>query len=230
MSKTNSWANSYKLQSFLELFYPNRSACYTHNSPASFHRFEVAKLGHGYSMHQSGLQLICNNGTIWRKQNTTMVKVKDNMDRIGGATAEPSPPPPPPPRFNFFLWARWILGSLLALFLPLWEQKLNQFQKIEGEAEMVVEEVEKIAEVVEKVASAAEKLSEEVADAVPDNHPKVKDTALFVERFSKATADDAQLSLNFIHKVDELKGDLNDLEKLVEPFVDKIVHQKSEVK
>ncbi|KAK1568085.1 hypothetical protein Q3G72_020393 [Acer saccharum] len=220
--------NSYKLHSFLELFYRNRSPCSTLNSPVSFHRFEVAKLGHGYSMHQSGLQLISNNGTIWRKQNTTMVKLKDDMDKIGGAPADSSPPPPP--RFNFFLWARWILGSVLTLFLPLWKQKWNQFQKIEGEAEKVVEEVEKIAEVVEKVASAAEKLSEEVADAVPDNHPKVKDTALFVESFSKATADDAQLTLNFIHKVDELKGDLNDLETLVEPFVDKIVHQKSKVK
>ncbi|KAK3185102.1 hypothetical protein Dsin_032388 [Dipteronia sinensis] len=197
MSKTNSWVNSYKLQSFLELFYRNRSACSTLNSPASFHRFEVAKVGHGYSMHQSGLQLISNNGTIWRKQNTTMVKVKDDIEKVGAVPAGPSPPP----RFNFFLWARWILGSLLTLFLPLWKQKLNQFQKIEGEAEMVVEEVEKIAEVVEKVASAAEKLSEEVADAVPDNHPKVKDTALFVERFSKATANDAQLTLNVIHKV-----------------------------
>ncbi|KAL5854997.1 hypothetical protein ACOSQ3_004830 [Xanthoceras sorbifolium] len=218
MSKTGSWANSYKLQSFLELFYRYRS-CSTQNCPANFHRFEVAKLGHGYSIHQ-GLQSIGSNSGIWKKQNTNKVKLKDEMDKFRPAAG---PSPPPPPRFNFFLWARWVLGSLLTLFLPLWKQKWDKLYKIEGEAEMVAEEIEKIAE-------ATEKLSEEAADKIPENHQKLKDTALFIQRLSKATAHDAQLTLNIFHKVDELKEDLNDLETLVEPIVDKIVHQKSQGK
>lgn len=69
-----------------------------------------------------------------------------------------------------------------------------------GEAEIVIEEVEKAAEVVEKVATVAENVSAEVAEILPD-HTKFKDAALFVERVAKETAHDAQLTENFIHKV-----------------------------
>lgn len=65
---------------------------------------------------------------------------------------------------------------------------------------MVVEEAEKVAEVVERVATKAKKVSSEVADKLPENG-KLKETALIVEKVSKAAAEDAQITLDFIHKV-----------------------------
>lgn len=65
---------------------------------------------------------------------------------------------------------------------------------------MVVEEVENVAEVVEMVAVKVEKVSSEVADKLPENG-KLKETALVVEQISKAAAKDAQVALDFIHKV-----------------------------
>lgn len=65
---------------------------------------------------------------------------------------------------------------------------------------MVVEEAEKVAEVVERVATKAEKVSSEVADKLPENG-KLKETALIVEKVSKAAAEDAQITLEIIHKV-----------------------------
>ena len=71
---------------------------------------------------------------------------------------------------------------------------------IKGKAEMVVEEVENVAEMVEKAAKLAEKVSSDVADMLPENG-KLKETALFVERVSKQAAQDAQVTIDFIHKV-----------------------------
>lgn len=65
---------------------------------------------------------------------------------------------------------------------------------------MVAEEVESVAEVVEKVAIKAEKMSSEVANKLPENG-KLKETALIVEHISKEAAQDAQLTLDIIHKV-----------------------------
>uniref|UniRef100_A0A2C9VJV4 Uncharacterized protein n=1 Tax=Manihot esculenta TaxID=3983 RepID=A0A2C9VJV4_MANES len=46
----------------------------------------------------------------------------------------------------------------------------------------------------------AEKISAEAAEKLPENG-KLKETALLIERVSKATAHDAQLPRDFIHKV-----------------------------
>lgn len=69
-----------------------------------------------------------------------------------------------------------------------------------GEAEMVVEEIENVAEVVEKVATVAEKVSTQMADKLHD-HTKLQEAALLVERVSEATAQEAELTINIIHKV-----------------------------
>lgn len=66
---------------------------------------------------------------------------------------------------------------------------------------MVMGEVEKVAEVVEKVAEEAEKVSEKVAESIPDDSGKLKEAALWVEKASKATAHDAQLAQDLVHKV-----------------------------
>ncbi|KAL9417308.1 hypothetical protein AB3S75_040313 [Citrus x aurantiifolia] len=214
---------SNKMQNLLRIFHHYRASS-INNSKGHIPRVTVAKLRHGYSMHQ-GLHLISSNGESWRKQDTHMAK--SGMNNINGMNNNNPPvPTPAPSKFNFSLWAKWILGSILSLLLPFWKQKWEKLKQIEGEAEIVIEEVEKAAEVVEKVATVAENVSAEVTEKLPD-HTKFKDAALFVERVAKETAHDAQLTENFFHKVDEVKQDINDLEKLVEPVVDKFVEEET---
>ena len=50
------------------------------------------------------------------------------------------------------------------------------------------------------MATVAEKASEEVAEVLPENG-KLKETALLIEHVTKATAYDAKLTQDFIHKV-----------------------------
>ncbi|XP_004292518.1 PREDICTED: uncharacterized protein LOC101310960 [Fragaria vesca subsp. vesca] len=119
-------------------------------------------------------------------------------------------------------WVRWIFGSLLSILIPFWTHKYwRNLQMIEGEAEVVMEEVDNVAKDVERVATVAEKVSADVAEKLP-THTKLKQIALLIERVSELAAQDAQLTQQFIHKVDALKEDLEDLEKLVKPAVNKI--------
>lgn len=76
---------------------------------------------------------------------------------------------------------------------------------MEGEAEIIVDEVEHVAEEIEKVATVAEKVSEEVAEVLPENG-KLKETALLIEHVTKATAYDAKLTQDFIHKIKHAGG------------------------
>ncbi|CAJ1936104.1 unnamed protein product [Sphenostylis stenocarpa] len=131
-------------------------------------------------------------------------------------------PAPASKSFSFSYWLRWVLGMVLSLLLPFWKPYWKQLQRIEGEAEFVVEEAEAVAKVVEKVATVAEKVSEDVAEMLPEDG-KLRKAALVVERASKEVAHDAQLTEQFIHKVEELKNDLDDIEAFVEPVIDKIV-------
>ncbi|KAF5731926.1 hypothetical protein HS088_TW18G00613 [Tripterygium wilfordii] len=119
-----------------------------------------------------------------------------------------------------------IFGSLLSFLLPFWSQKLQKIRQIQGETEMVVEEVEKVAEVVEKVAIAAEKLSGDVAENLPDS-ARLKQAALFLERISEKTAHDAHVTEDFMHKVDAVERDLDALENIVEPLINKFAEKVS---
>ncbi|MED6161285.1 hypothetical protein PIB30_118428 [Stylosanthes scabra] len=96
-----------------------------------------------------------------------------------------------------------------------------------GEAETVAEEVEAVASVVEKVATVAEKVSEDVAEMLPED-ANLKKVAMLVEHASEQVAHDAQLAQQFIHKVEKVKNDLDDLETFVEPVIDKIVKKEAE--
>ncbi|XP_060973434.1 uncharacterized protein LOC115725598 isoform X4 [Cannabis sativa] len=116
---------------------------------------------------------------------------------------------------TFGTMGRWFLGSLVT-FLPFSYDKWVKLRALEGRAEMVVEEVENVAEMVEKVALVAEKMSSEVGDELPENGT-LKKTAMLVERLSHKAAQEAHLTKQFIHKVDELKEDLEKLETLIEP-------------
>ncbi|KAK4784023.1 hypothetical protein SAY86_018391 [Trapa natans] len=130
----------------------------------------------------------------------------------------------PGQKFSFPAWTRWMIGSLLTLLLPFlkvrWGSKL---ERIQGEAEIVVEEVEKVAEMVEKVATVAEKVSEEAAESIQDENSKLKEAAMWVEKASKEAAHDAQLTQDLIHKVEAIEQDMGDLEGMVEPIIGKII-------
>ncbi|XP_002522600.2 uncharacterized protein LOC8266813 [Ricinus communis] len=221
MPTRGSWG-SYSVRSFLELVYRYRfrsnNVSLRHGSCSSSKL--ANSIGYGHPMNQE-LQMFTANGGTWKIHDAKKLKViKDDMVR---------PSVPDPPRFNFPTWAKWVLGSILSLFLPFWKQKWEKLKMIEGQAEIVLEEVETVAAVVGKAAMAAEKFSAEEAEKLPDNG-KLKKAALLVEGISKATAHDAQLTKDFIHKVDNLKHDLDDLETMVEPAIEKLIHHKSQVK
>ncbi|NP_001236514.1 uncharacterized protein LOC100500336 [Glycine max] len=169
----------------------------------------AARTERGYWMHP-GQQFYSNNTST-------------NPKGIKDVKAQPEAPAPASKIFTFFPhWLRWVLGMVLSLLLPFWKSYWRKLQIIQAEAEFVVEEAEAVAKVVEKVATVAEKVSEDVAEMLPENG-KLRKAALVVERASKEAAHDAQLTEEFIHKVEELKNDLDDLEAFVEPVIDKIV-------
>ncbi|KAJ9174918.1 hypothetical protein P3X46_013513 [Hevea brasiliensis] len=222
LAKGSSW------RSFLQLFYYRYRICCSSNVALGYGSAGAIvadkKIGlHGYSMDQRGLKMmmITTNGAT-RNLDTNMVKVKDDMGKA-------PVPPVDPPRANYASWAKWMLGSMLSLILPFWKEKWEKLKMIEGEAEIVGEEVESVAAVVQKAATMAENISAEVAEKLPENG-KLKETAVLIERVSKATAHDAQLTRDFIHKVDKLKHDFEDLETMVEPVIEKLLQQKSEGK
>ncbi|XP_030539304.1 uncharacterized protein LOC115747322 [Rhodamnia argentea] len=138
----------------------------------------------------------------------------------------PKPLPNPPKPSWFPPWVRWVMGSMLSLLIPYWKLKWDKLQQIEGEAEEVIEDAEIVAEVVEQVATVAEKVSAQVADKLPDDS-KLKEAALFVEHVSEATAHDAHLTENFIHKVDELK---QEVETVIGASIQTIIEQPPEEK
>ncbi|KAL4279862.1 hypothetical protein GQ457_03G004420 [Hibiscus cannabinus] len=168
-----------------------------------------------------GLRFISNNSMgMWRKPDTD-ITAKDEM---GKDRSSPEAGSECSFRVNFSLWARYILGSVLGLFLPFWKTKWANLKRIEGEAEMVVEVAENVAEVVEEVATAAENMSAEVAEKLPDGS-KLRKAAMVVEHVSEITAQDAHATTQIIHQVERIKHDLDGLEALVEPIVHKIVKQ-----
>ncbi|KAK4340045.1 hypothetical protein RND71_041507 [Anisodus tanguticus] len=137
--------------------------------------------------------------------------------RIGEKNEASKVPPvePAPSKPNLFAWAKWLLGSILSIFLPFWKEKWDSFQRIKGEVEKVAEEVEGVAEVVAVVATKTENVMEGVAGKLPENSV-LKEAAVAVENASAVVAKDAQLASNFIHKVEDVEQDLKDLEKMIE--------------
>ncbi|MCL7044678.1 hypothetical protein MKW94_010830 [Papaver nudicaule] len=118
---------------------------------------------------------------------------------------------------SWTLWTRWILGAMLTLILPFWKAKWQKLLQLEAEVEMAVEVVEHVAETVEKVAVVTEKLSMEMANKIPGDG-KLKKAVLMVERVSEEAEKDARLAEDILHKVDDLK---QDVEKLIEPIFDR---------
>ncbi|KAM3377507.1 hypothetical protein P3S68_009920 [Capsicum galapagoense] len=143
---------------------------------------------------------------------------KDDASNVPPVELAPSKP-------NLFKWAKWLLGSILSIFLPFWKEKWDSVRRIEGEVEKVVEEVEETVEVIAAVATKTENVMAGVAGKLPENS-LLKEAAVAVENASAVVAKDALITSNFIHKVEDVEQDLKDLEKMVEPFIGKIEEPK----
>ncbi|XP_041011793.1 uncharacterized protein LOC121255499 [Juglans microcarpa x Juglans regia] len=222
MLRTGSWV-SCNLRGILQLLRHDMISCSSYMYRGYRPVFAVDKFEKGYWMNRGFRLISTSTGGNWSKLDGNAVNHDNDKVEIPAPAPTPAAAPSPPKLF-FFRWAKWILGSILALSLPMWNRDWGKLRRIEGDAEMVVEEVEIVAQVVEKVASVAEKVSAEFAEKLPENG-KLKEAALLVERVSKEAAHDAQLTTDFIHKADVLK---EDLEALVEPVIDKISKQESE--
>ncbi|ERM95370.1 hypothetical protein AMTR_s00008p00201660 [Amborella trichopoda] len=85
----------------------------------------------------------------------------------------------------------------------------------EGEVEEVIEKVETVAKVVEKVAIVVEEVSSYIADKLPEGG-NLKEAAILVENVSKEVVNDAQVAKDLIHKLGELK---DEVEEVIEPVV-----------
>ncbi|CAL5213605.1 unnamed protein product [Lathyrus oleraceus] len=172
----------------------------------------ASKVGNSSWMMQPSIQFFST------KRNTIT-----NANRL--KNDEVPPEAPDSKIFAFSSWVKWVLCSLFSFMIPFWRQKWGKLQRIEEEAELVIEEVEKVAEVIEKVAEEAEKLSEDIAKKLPED-AKLKKAALVVENLSKQVAHDAEITEEFIHKIEEVANDIEDLESYVEPVIDKIMKKK----
>ncbi|XP_027345494.1 uncharacterized protein LOC113857617 [Abrus precatorius] len=207
MSTRGSWI-TLKFRSVLDVIYATKFQLSYSGLRRNRPIVSAARIESGYWMH-SGLQFFSTNNNT----NTNAKGVKN-------VTVQPQAPAST--IFTFPHWLRWVLGTVLSFLLPFWKHNWEKLQRIEGEVEVVAEEVEKVAKVVEKVATVAEKVSEDMAEILPENG-KLKKAALVVERASEQVVHDAQLTEEFIHMVEELKNDLDDLETFAEPVIDKIV-------
>ncbi|CAN4107936.1 unnamed protein product [Withania somnifera] len=152
-------------------------------------------------------------------------RISNKTDQGKNEASKVPPVDPAPSKPNLFSWAKWLLGSILAIFLPFWKQKWDSFRRIEGEVEKVAEEVEEAAEVVASVASKTENVMAGFAGKLPENS-LLKEAAVAVEHASAVVAKDAQFTSNFIHKVEDVEQDLKDLEEMVEPFIEKVEEPK----
>ncbi|XP_059448543.1 uncharacterized protein LOC132179787 [Corylus avellana] len=212
MSRTGSWV-SYKLPSILQLLLHQRS----------FSGRCASGFAADYKLGNGGYNRMNRRVIQFFSTNYSKTQTKLDANKVNHGNGKFQSPAPAPPKLFFPRWAKWVWGSILAISLPLWNQDWGKLRRIEGEADMVVEEVEGVAKVVEKVATVAEKISAEVADKLPEKG-KLKEAALFVEHVAEEAAHDAQLTENFIQKVDALK---EDLEALVEPIIGQIAKKQS---
>ncbi|CAK8578000.1 unnamed protein product [Lathyrus sativus] len=170
---------------------------------------------------------VVHGSSYWMQPSIQFFSTKTNTSTNANRLKddEVQPEAPDSKIFAFSSWVKWVLCSLVSFMIPFWRQNWGKLQRIEEEAEIVIEEVEKVAEVIEKVAQEAEKVSEDIAEKLPEES-KLKKAALSVENVSQQIAHDAQLTEDFIHKIEEVANDMDELESFVEPVIDKIVKKK----
>ncbi|XP_011087925.1 uncharacterized protein LOC105169257 isoform X1 [Sesamum indicum] len=210
----SSW---YKFQTLVKLLYRYRGMSGSSWRCRQFHHRDLPpyKPG-GEGSADQGLRFISADSRAYSQPQLGMEKDESSSDQ---------PPLPAPPKFGFSNWVKWLLGSVVSLLMPFWKNKWDYLLTLEGEAAEVAEEVEAVAQVVEKVATTADKALTEVANQLPDKS-KLKEAAQVMEHVSNVASHDAQLIENIIEKVGDVKQDLEELERMVEPIVDKIVQGK----
>ncbi|XP_026435586.1 uncharacterized protein LOC113333294 isoform X1 [Papaver somniferum] len=186
------------------------------NSPITYNRPDVPISKHrcGSDDQNQGLQLLKpDDYAVHTAESLTKITRKVDMDRT---VQQLTPSDTTSVYRSWTLWTRWILGAMLTLILPFWKAKWQKLLRLEAEVEMAVEVVEHVAETVEKVAVVTEKLSMEMADKIPGDG-ELKKAVLFVERVSQEAEKDARLTEDILHKLDDLK---EDVEKLIDPIFD----------
>lgn len=211
-------SSSYKIRSLVTLlhqYYRVRfNATYSSQLQGVHGVVPTTRIGYGGSA-SPGLRFISSGE----------YRIPNKTDQEKNEASKVVPVEPAPSKPNLFSWAKWLLGSILAIFLPFGKENWDRFRRIEGEVEKVAEEVEEAAEVVASVASKTENVMAGVAGKLPENS-LLKEAAVAVENASAVVAKDAQFTSNFIHKVEDVEQDLKDLEKMVEPFIEKVQEPK----
>ncbi|KAI3978607.1 hypothetical protein MKX01_015782 [Papaver californicum] len=186
------------------------------NCPILYNRPDVPILKHrcGSDHQNQGLQLLNpDNHAVHTAESLPQITRKVD---IGRTVQQLTPSHATSVYRSWTLWTRWILGAMLTLILPFWKAKWQKLLRLEAEVNMALEVVEHVAETVEKVAVVTEKLSMEMADKLPGDG-KLKKAVLLVERVSQESEKDARLTQDILHKLDDLK---QDVEKLIEPIFD----------
>ncbi|KAG0501986.1 hypothetical protein HPP92_002058 [Vanilla planifolia] len=106
--------------------------------------------------------------------------------------------------------AKWVVGTILCLTIPLCKKILSIEDVVEREAIDVLEMVKKVAAVTEKVSS-------DLVEALPkDSH--LKDLAKQVEDDAEVVHKDAEEVEDFTHKVDGIKDE-------IEVWLDRVVDE-----
>ncbi|OAY65017.1 hypothetical protein ACMD2_12777 [Ananas comosus] len=104
--------------------------------------------------------------------------------------------------------ARWVLGTIFCVAIPLYKRMRRIEDKVEKTAETAIEVIEKVSEVTEKVAS-------DVANALPGDG-NIKEAALKIEKIAEEVDKDAGKAEAILHKVDEIR---EEVDAIVNPII-----------
>ncbi|KAL6525015.1 hypothetical protein OROMI_030608 [Orobanche minor] len=121
---------------------------------------------------------------------------------------------------------RWILGTVLAVFLPFAGNKWGPLLELKKDVDMVVDTIEEIVEVVEKVAEVVDKVAENISDGLSEGG-KIKKVVDVVEDVAEETAKDAQIVEDAIDKFQEVE---EKVENIVDTLGDKANEHPKETK
>ncbi|KAL6650812.1 hypothetical protein ACP70R_009737 [Stipagrostis hirtigluma subsp. patula] len=110
-------------------------------------------------------------------------------------------------------WAKWVVGAVIVA-IPIYRKIRTLENKVEKTAEVAIEVVDTVAEATEKVAG-------EIAEAFPGNED-LKEAASKIKKVADVIEEDAEKAEALIHKVDEIK---NEVDSIVDPIIDKIVKE-----
>ncbi|XVF44817.1 hypothetical protein PTKIN_Ptkin02bG0154700 [Pterospermum kingtungense] len=124
-------AANYKLKNYIEsLLHPYKSKS-GNISPGFQHQEAIAKR-HGFHMNQCRLSSIITNIGMWRRLDANLSATKDEKEKDRHSPAGQAAGSGQPPKFNFSLWARCVLASVLSFLLPFWKEKWGKLKRIEG--------------------------------------------------------------------------------------------------